>query len=83
MLKSAAAVYFGAHEVAFAQATTLNTPLPPFQGLPTTPNVTPPFHGLSTPVTSTVTNCMMSCNSQAAICQFPRRRRVCPPEEGP
>jgi hypothetical protein len=35
----------------------------------TTPNVVPPFVGLSTPVTSTVTNCMMSCNSQAANCQ--------------
>jgi hypothetical protein len=29
----------------------------------TTPNVATPFTGLSSPVTSTVTNCMMSCNS--------------------
>ena len=35
----------------------------------TTPNVTPPFQGLSTPVTSAVTNCMLSCNSQSANCQ--------------
>ncbi len=66
ILVAAAAIYFGAHEVALAQATTPN--IAPFQGLPTTPNVTPPFQGLSTPVTSTVTNCMMSCNSQAANC---------------
>jgi hypothetical protein len=69
ILVAAAAVYFGAYEVALAQATTPNTILPPFQGLPTTPNVTPPFQGLSTPITSTVTNCMMLCNSQAANCQ--------------
>jgi hypothetical protein len=68
ILVAAAAIYFGAHEVALAQVTTPNV-APPFQGLPTTPNVTPPFQGLSTPVTSTVTNCMMSCNSQAANCQ--------------
>ena len=35
----------------------------------TTPNVATPFTGLSSPVTSTVTNCMMSCNSQSANCQ--------------
>jgi hypothetical protein len=35
----------------------------------TTPNVVAPTPGLSTPVTSTTTNCMMSCNSQAANCQ--------------
>src|SRR6516164_10063756 len=52
---AATAIYLGAHDVALAQATT--------------PNVTPPFQGLSTPVTSTVTNCMMSCNSQLANCQ--------------
>ena len=69
IVMAATSIYFGAHEVALAQATTPNTTLPPFQGLPTTPNVTPPFQGLSTPVTSTVTNCMMSCNSQAANCQ--------------
>ena len=55
ILIAAAAIYFGAHDVALAQATT--------------PNVTPPFQGLSTPVTSTVTNCMMSCNSQVSNCQ--------------
>ena len=55
LLIAAAAIYFGAHDVALAQATT--------------PNVTPPFQGLSTPITSTVTNCMMLCNSQASNCQ--------------
>src|SRR5947207_12903269 len=55
ILIAAATIYFGAHDVALAQATT--------------PNVTPPFQGLSTPITSTVTNCMMLCNSQAANCQ--------------
>jgi len=63
-----AAIFFGAHEVALAQAATPSV-TPQFQGLPTTPNVTPPFQGLSTPVTSTVTNCMMSCNSRSANCQ--------------
>ena len=67
ILIAAATIYFGAHDVALAQATTPN--VAPFQGLPTTPNVTPPFQGLSTPVTSTVTNCMMSRNSQVANCK--------------
>ena len=57
ILIAAAAIYFGAHDVALGQATT------------TPRNVTPPFVGLSTPITSTVTNCMMLCNSQAANCQ--------------
>src|SRR5271167_715816 len=35
----------------------------------TTPNVVAPTPGLSTPLTSTTTNCMMSCNSRAANCQ--------------
>ena len=35
----------------------------------TTPNVAPTTPGLSTPITSTVTNCMMLCNSRAANCQ--------------
>lgn len=35
----------------------------------TTPNVVSPSQGLSTPLTSTTTNCMMSCNSQAANCR--------------
>jgi hypothetical protein len=86
VLVAVAAIYFGADEVALAQATTPNA-TPPFQGLPTTPNVTPPFQGLSTPVTSSVTNCMMSCNSQAANCQtgcvIPAARRPRPLEEGP
>jgi hypothetical protein len=34
-----------------------------------TPNVVTPTPGLSTPITSTVTNCMMNCNSQAANCR--------------
>ena len=56
VLIAATAIYLGAHDVALAQATV--------------PNVAPPLTGLgSTPVTSTVTNCMMSCNSQAASCQ--------------
>jgi hypothetical protein len=33
-----------------------------------TANAVAPGQGLSTPVTSTTTNCMMSCNSQAASC---------------
>jgi len=55
ILIAATAIYLGAHDVALAQATTPNV-------------VTPPSQGVSTP-TSTVTNCMMSCNSQAASCQ--------------
>jgi hypothetical protein len=55
ILVTAVAIYSGAHDAALAQATT--------------PNVTPPFQGLSTPVTSTVTNCMMFCNSQVSNCQ--------------
>ena len=55
VLIAAIAIYLGAHDVALAQATV--------------PNVTPPLQGLNSPVTSTVTNCMMSCNSQAATCQ--------------
>jgi hypothetical protein len=35
----------------------------------TVPNVAPPLTGLSTPLTSTTTNCMMSCNSQVANCR--------------
>jgi hypothetical protein len=34
-----------------------------------TPNVVNPTPGLQTPITSTTTNCMMSCNSQAANCR--------------
>jgi hypothetical protein len=56
ILVAAAAIYSSAHDVVLAQTAT-------------TPNVVPPFVGLSTPVTSTVTNCMMSCNSQQANCQ--------------
>src|SRR6476661_9294629 len=33
------------------------------------PTVTPPLTGLATPLTSTTTNCMMSCNSQVANCR--------------
>jgi hypothetical protein len=55
ILLTAAGFCFGTNNAVLAQATT--------------PNVTPPFVGLSTPVTSTVTNCMMLCNSQAANCQ--------------
>jgi hypothetical protein len=35
----------------------------------TVPTVTPPLTGLSTPLTSTTTNCMMSCNSAVANCR--------------
>src|SRR5215475_9601630 len=56
ILVTAVAIYSGAHDVVLAQTAT-------------TPNVVPPFTGLSTPVTSTVTNCMMACNSQSANCQ--------------
>jgi len=35
----------------------------------TTPNVVNPTPGLPTPLTFTTTNCMMSCNSQAANCR--------------
>ena len=74
VLIAAIAIYLGAHDVALAQATV--------------PSVAPPLTGLgSTPVTSTVTNCMMSCNSQAAACQtacvIPRRRRPRPLKSGP
>jgi hypothetical protein len=55
ILVAAAAIYSGAYDVVLAQATV--------------PNVAPPLQGLSSPVTSTVTNCMMSCNSQSANCQ--------------
>src|SRR3974377_2448935 len=55
VLIAATAIYLGAHDVALAQATV--------------PNVAPPLQGLSTPVTSTVTNCMMNCNSAKALCQ--------------
>ena len=34
-----------------------------------TQQVSPATPGLPTPVTSTVTNCMMTCNSKAASCQ--------------
>ena len=34
-----------------------------------TPNVVAPTPGLSTPVTSTTTNCVVSCNSQATNCK--------------
>jgi hypothetical protein len=56
ILVAAAAICSSAHDIVLAQTAT-------------TPNVVPPFVGLSTPVTSTVTNCMMSCNSQSANCQ--------------
>jgi hypothetical protein len=56
ILVAAAAICSSGHDVVLAQTAT-------------TPNVVPPFVGLSTPVTSTVTNCMMSCNSQSANCQ--------------
>jgi hypothetical protein len=56
VLIAATAIFLGAHDVALVQTTV--------------PSVAPPLTGLgSTPVTSTVTNCMMSCNSQAASCQ--------------
>ena len=53
---AAAAILFGVRDAALAQTST-------------TPNVTTPFTGLSTPLTSTTTTCMMTCNSQFALCQ--------------
>jgi len=55
ILIAATAIYLDAHDVALAQATTPNV-------------VAPPSQGVSTP-TSTVTNCMMNCNSAKALCQ--------------
>ena len=55
ILATAAAIYSGAHDAAQAQTSA--------------PTVVTPTPGLSTPVTSTTTNCMMSCNAQAANCQ--------------
>jgi hypothetical protein len=57
ILVAAAAISCSAHDVVLAQATT------------STQQVSPTLGGLSTPVTSTVTNCMMLCNSQVANCQ--------------
>jgi hypothetical protein len=57
ILVAAAAISCSAHDVVLAQATTSTT------------QVSPTLGGLSTPVTSTVTNCMMLCNSQVANCQ--------------
>jgi hypothetical protein len=62
ILVAAATIHSGAHhpvadgKIRLAQAVT------------TPPTVTAPPTRPSTPVTSTVTNCMMSCNSQAANC---------------
>ena len=55
ILVTAAAIYSGAHDAARAQTSV--------------PTVVTPTPGLSTPVTSTTTNCMMSCNARAANCQ--------------
>jgi len=55
ILVIAAAIYSGAHDAALAQVSA--------------PTVTSPTPGLSTPVTSTTTNCLMSCNARAASCQ--------------
>jgi hypothetical protein len=55
ILVIAAAIYCGAHDAVLAQTST--------------PNVVSPPAGLSTPLTSTTTNCMMSCNAQAANCR--------------
>ncbi len=51
----AAATYAIAHGTVLAQTST--------------PNVTSPFTGLATPLTSTTTNCMMACNAQVANCK--------------
>src|ERR1700730_2179503 len=55
ILVIAAAIYCGPHVDVLAQTST--------------PNVVSPPVGLSTPLTSTTTNCMMSCNAQVANCQ--------------
>ena len=57
ILVAAAAISCSAHDVVLAQATI------------STQQVSPTLGGLSTPVTSTVTNCMMLCNSQVANCR--------------
>ena len=49
----------------------------------TTPNVVTPTPGLSTPLTFTTTNCMMSCNIPGRrivkpVASFPRRRSTLP-----
>ena len=75
ILVAAATIYSGAHDpladgkIRLAQAVT------------TAPTVTPP-PAPSTPVTSTVTNCMMSCNSQAANC-YPGCLVPTPPATAP
>ena len=56
ILIAAAAILFGVRDAALAQTSA-------------TPNGTTPFTGLSTPLTSTTTTCMMTCNSQFALCQ--------------
>ena len=55
ILIAAVAIYSGRSDAVLAQTST--------------PNVTTPFTGLSTPLTSTTTNCMMLCNARAANCQ--------------
>jgi hypothetical protein len=65
ILIAAVAMHFGVRDAALAQSST--------------PNVTPPFTGLSTPLTSTTTNCMGSCNGQFANCQSSCIVRRLPP----
>ena len=55
ILITAAAIHFGVSDAALAQSST--------------PNVTYPFTGLPTPLTSVTTNCMMRCNGNFALCQ--------------
>ena len=54
ILITVATIYSGMHDAVLAQTST--------------PNVTAPFQGLQTPLTSTTTNCMMFCNSRGANC---------------
>ena len=55
ILVIAAVIYSGARDAALAQTSS--------------PNVVSPPPGSSTSVTSTTTNCMMSCNARSASCQ--------------
>ena len=68
ILATAAAIYSGAHDAAQAQTSAVVTPTP----------------GLSTPVTSTTTNCMMSCmlsrRTVKQVASFRCRPRSRPPE---
>ena len=69
ILVAAAAIHSGARDAAADGKIQLaQTSTPNANPLTGTQNVSEPFRGLSPPLTSTTTNCMMSCNSQVANC---------------